>query len=106
VPLEARVATFDQDGTTWVEHPIYTQLVYCLECVPAVVREKPKLKDVEPFRTVLSGNREAIEKLPTDDLLKIVAVSSLGWMWTSSGRRRKSGLRPPSIRVGIDFIPI
>ena len=24
VPPEARIATFDQDGTTWVEHPIYT----------------------------------------------------------------------------------
>ena len=23
VPPEARIATFDQDGTTWVEHPIY-----------------------------------------------------------------------------------
>src|SRR5262245_1736915 len=31
VPPEARVATFDQDGTLWVEHPIYTQVLYCLE---------------------------------------------------------------------------
>ena len=23
-PPEARVATFDQDGTLWVEHPMYT----------------------------------------------------------------------------------
>jgi hypothetical protein len=27
VPPEARIATFDQDGTLWVEHPLYTQLV-------------------------------------------------------------------------------
>jgi hypothetical protein len=26
VPQEERIATFDQDGTLWVEHPIYTQL--------------------------------------------------------------------------------
>ena len=25
VPPEARIATFDQDGTLWVEHPIYSQ---------------------------------------------------------------------------------
>jgi hypothetical protein len=31
VPPEERVATFDQDGTLWVEHPIYTQVMYCLE---------------------------------------------------------------------------
>ena len=26
---EDRIATFDQDGTLWVEHPMYTQVVYC-----------------------------------------------------------------------------
>src|SRR5271166_4080247 len=36
VPPEARIATFDQDGTLWVEHPIYTQLVFCLDRVPKV----------------------------------------------------------------------
>ena len=30
VPPEARIATFDQDGTTWVSHPMYTQVIYCL----------------------------------------------------------------------------
>ena len=30
VPPEERVAAFDQDGTLWVEHPLYTQVVYCL----------------------------------------------------------------------------
>src|SRR6266540_1902523 len=35
---EDRVAVFDQDGTLWVEHPMYTQVVYCLERVPAAVR--------------------------------------------------------------------
>ena len=62
-PPEARIATFDQDGTTWVEHPIYTQVIYCLERVPAVVATKPELKDVEPFKTVLSGDREAIAQV-------------------------------------------
>ena len=78
VAPEARVATFDQDGTTWVEHPIYTQVVYCLERVPALVAAKPELKDVEPFRTVLSGDRAAIEKLPTDELLKILFATLSG----------------------------
>lgn len=78
VPPEARIATFDQDGTTWVEHPIYTQVVYCLEQVPALVKAKPELKNVEPFKTVLSGNREAIAKLPTKELLKILAATLSG----------------------------
>jgi hypothetical protein len=26
VPPEERIATFDQDGTLWVEHPMYSQM--------------------------------------------------------------------------------
>jgi hypothetical protein len=38
VPPEERIATFDQDGTLWVEHPMYSQVVYCLDRVPALVK--------------------------------------------------------------------
>ena len=78
VPPEQRIATFDQDGTLWVEHPMYTQVVYCLERVPAVVKEKPELKDKEPFKTVLSGDREAIAKLSMKDLEEILAATLSG----------------------------
>ncbi|HEY7242543.1 MAG TPA: hypothetical protein VH678_01505 [Xanthobacteraceae bacterium] len=60
VPPDNRIATFDQDGTLWVEHPMYTQVVYCLDRVPAVVAQKPELKNIEPFKTVLTGSQEAI----------------------------------------------
>ena len=72
VPPEERIATFDQDGTLWVEHPMYSQVVYCLDRVPALVKAKPELADVEPFKTVLSGDREAMAKLSTHDLEKIL----------------------------------
>ncbi|PNG24752.1 HAD family hydrolase [Methylocella silvestris] len=79
VAPEARIATFDQDGTTWVEQPVYTQVVYCLERVPAVVEARPELRDVEPFRTVLSGDREAIAKLSLKDL-EAIAMATLSGM--------------------------
>lgn len=78
VPLEKRIATFDQDGTLWVEHPIYTQVMYCLDKVPSVVATKPELKNVEPFKTVLSGDREAIGKLPLPELEKILVATLTG----------------------------
>src|SRR5215510_9450135 len=78
IPPEDRIATFDQDGTLWVEHPIYSQVVYCLDRVPAVVEKNPKLKNVEPFKTVLSGNREAIAKLSLHDLEKILIATLTG----------------------------
>jgi len=78
VPPAERIATFDQDGTLWVEHPMYSQVVYCLERVPAVVKAKPELAKVEPFKTVLSGNREAMAKLSMKDLEKILAETLTG----------------------------
>jgi len=81
VAPEARVATFDQDGTLWVSHPVYSQLVYCFDRVPALVKAKPELANVEPFKTVMSGDREAMAKLTMPDLEKI-AVASLTGMST------------------------
>jgi phosphoserine phosphatase len=78
VPSEDRIATFDQDGTLWVERPIYTQVVYCLDRVPAVVAQQPELKNREPFKTVLSGNRDAIAKLSLHDLEDILAATLTG----------------------------
>src|SRR6266536_851267 len=54
VPPEERIATFDQDGTLWVEHPMYTQVMYGLERVPAM------------------------EKLTMDDLMNILADTLTG----------------------------
>jgi phosphoglycolate phosphatase-like HAD superfamily hydrolase len=82
VPPEERIPTFDQDGTLWVEHPVYGQLMYCLDRVPALVAQKPELKDVEPFKTVMSGDREAIAKLPTPDLEKIIVATLTGMTTT------------------------
>jgi phosphoglycolate phosphatase-like HAD superfamily hydrolase len=78
VSPQERIATFDQDGTLWVEHPIYTQLVYCFDRVPEVVKAKPDLAHVEPFKTVLSGNQEAMAKLTLPDLKKIIAATLTG----------------------------
>jgi len=78
VPPEARIAVFDQDGTTWVEQPMYTQVIYCLERVPAVVKVKPDLANVEPFKIVLSGNREAMAKFTMPQLEMLLAATLTG----------------------------
>ena len=54
VPEPERIATFDQDGTLWVSHPMYTQVMYVLDSVPALVKAKPQLAKVAPFSTVLN----------------------------------------------------
>ncbi len=78
VAPEERIATFDQDGTLWVEQPVYSQVIYCLERVPAVVAAKPELKDVEPFKTALTGDLEKIAKLSMKDLETLLAATLTG----------------------------
>jgi phosphoserine phosphatase len=78
VPVAERVATFDQDGTLWVEHPAYAQLVFCLDRVPALVKASPELAKVEPFKTVIAGNREAMARLSMKDLEKIAVATLTG----------------------------
>jgi hypothetical protein len=78
VPPDERIATFDQDGTLWVEHPMYSQMMYCIDRVPVLAAKKPALKHVEPFKTVLSGNREAMAKLSMRDLEEIIVTTLTG----------------------------
>ena len=81
VPPPERIATFDQDGTLWVEHPMYSQVMYVLESVPALVKAKPELAKVAPYSTVLEllkGDRAAMEKLTEADLFKLLAATSTG----------------------------
>lgn len=79
VPPAERIATFDQDGTLWVEKPIYTEFIYCFDRLARMAAEKPELREIEPFKTVLSGGREAIANLTSSDLEKI-AVTTLSGM--------------------------
>ena len=77
VPEAERIATFDQDGTPWVEKPMYSQIVYCLDRVPAVVKAKPESK-TSNFKTVLSGDREAIAQLTKQHLGNLSPSHSAG----------------------------
>ena len=81
VPAADRIAVFDQDGTLWVEQPVYTQLMYSLEQVPALVKAKPELATQQPYATVLQvlgGDAAAMGKLSTDDLKTILAATLSG----------------------------
>ena len=100
-----RIATFDQDGTPWVEQPIYSQMVYCLDRVPVLAAQQPALKEVEPFKTVLSGNREAIAKLSMQDLEKIVLATLTGMTTDEFEADGKNWLASAKIHAGSDLIP-
>ena len=53
VPPEERIAGFDQDGTLWVEQPVYPQVRFILENVPGLVPTRAELETLAA--TALAG---------------------------------------------------
>jgi phosphoserine phosphatase len=78
VPPEDRIATFDQDGTLWVEHPVYTQAMFALERVHTLAPQHPEWKDQEPFRSVLTGDKAAMAKFSERDWAEIIFATHAG----------------------------
>jgi phosphoserine phosphatase len=73
-----RVATFDQDGTLWTEHPLYGQAMFALDRLAKLAPQHPEWKETEPFKSVLTGDREAMSKFSEKDWVEIVAVTHSG----------------------------
>src|SRR5215471_2805605 len=55
-----RLATFDNDGTLWIEQPIYTQFVFAIDEVKKQANQHPEWKTKEPFKSVLDGDMKAV----------------------------------------------
>lgn len=73
-----RIATFDNDGTLWVSHPLYAQAMFALDRVRDLSAQHPEWKDQDPFKAVLAGDREAMAIFNEGDWAKIIAVTHAG----------------------------
>jgi len=78
VPLEDRIATFDQDGTTWVSHPLYGQALFALDRLAEMAPKHPEWRNSKPFKSVLDGDHEAMAKFSEKEWFEIVAVTHAG----------------------------
>jgi phosphoserine phosphatase len=78
VPPEDRIATFDQDGTLWVEHPLYAQAVFALTRVHELAPQHPEWRLHEPFKAVLTNDRETMAKFSESDWELILAATHAG----------------------------
>jgi phosphoglycolate phosphatase-like HAD superfamily hydrolase len=73
-----RIATFDQDGTLWTEHPLYGQAQFALARIAEMAPSHPEWKQKEPFKSVLANDNAAMSKFTEEDWLQIVAVTHTG----------------------------
>jgi phosphoglycolate phosphatase-like HAD superfamily hydrolase len=78
VKPEDRIATFDNDGTLWVEQPIYTQVTFAIDEVVAMAPQHPEWREEEPFKSILAHDREAMLRFSIQDFEKVVAVTHSG----------------------------
>jgi phosphoglycolate phosphatase-like HAD superfamily hydrolase len=75
---EDRIATFDQDGTTWVEHPVYSQVLFAFDRVAEMAPQHPEWKTKMPFKAIVTGDKEAIEKFTLKDIEVIAMATHTG----------------------------
>jgi phosphoserine phosphatase len=60
VPSAERIATFDNDGTLWAEHPIYFQFAFAIDRIKATAKDHPEWKETEPYASILAGNMKGV----------------------------------------------
>ncbi len=63
LPVEQRVAAFDNDGTLWCERPTYAQFDFLVSELAAQAALDPSLRDRPEFAAVLAGDHAAIGDL-------------------------------------------
>ena len=78
VPAEQRIAPFDNDGTLWVEQPMYVQLAFALDRVKAMAPLHPEWKDKQPFKAVLEDDMKTLAESGERGLLELVLVTHAG----------------------------
>jgi hypothetical protein len=78
VPPAERIATFDNDGTLWVEQPGSTQLTFALDRVKALAPLHPEWKDTQPFKAVLENDMGTLAKTGEKGLAELVMASHSG----------------------------
>ena len=73
-----RIATFDNDGTLWVEQPMYVQMDFALDRVKALAPLHPEWKYTEPFQSVLEGDMKTLIESGERGLVEMIMVTHAG----------------------------
>lgn len=96
VPVERRIATFDNDGTLWTEQPMYFQLAFALDQIKRLAPQHPEWRTKEPFKSVLAGDMKGVSASGEKGLVQLVMTAHSGMTteafaqsvieWTKTGR--------------------
>ncbi len=79
VPVPDRIATFDMDGTLWVEMPLYVQSTFSLARIKAMVPEHPEWQTTPPFDAVFSKDEAELVTFSNNDWQAIMGATHAGF---------------------------
>lgn len=78
IPPAERIAVFDNDGTLWVEQPMYVQLAFALDRIKALAPAHPDWKDKQPFKAAVEGDLRTVAAGGEHALLELLMATHAG----------------------------
>lgn len=78
IPIEDRIAVFDNDGTLWTEKPIPIQARFAVDRVKALAPKHPEWKTQQPFQAVLQNDASYFNRMTETESVKLLAATHLG----------------------------
>ena len=78
IPVDQRIATFDNDGCLWSEKPFYFQTFFVIDRVKQLAPTHPQWKNEQPFKAVLEGDQDALAETGMEGMLKLLMATHAG----------------------------
>jgi phosphoserine phosphatase len=101
VPPPERIATFDNDGTLWNEHPMLVQGFFLGDRIKQLATKDPSIKGRQPFKAFIEHDLKTLQSLGKQGLLELVFAThagmsdeefaEIGRAWFASAKHPKYG---------------
>lgn len=78
VPVEERIATFDNDGTLWSEQPMYFQVFFTFDRVKQLAPSRVDWKNKAPFASILKGDLSGVLSGGEKAVVELVMATHTG----------------------------
>lgn len=78
VPVEDRIAVFDNDGTLWSEQPLYFQMFFAIDRIKEMAPNHPEWKDLQPYKAILEDDMKSLASQGEHAIVKLVLTSHSG----------------------------
>ncbi|WP_229681714.1 HAD family hydrolase [Neoroseomonas lacus] len=72
------MAVFDNDGTLWVEHPMYTQFAFAIDRLKEMTQRDPALLANPVLKAAVDGDMRVVMAAGERGLAEIIAVTHTG----------------------------